>query len=95
MEPQNRGFTPTDDEVADAHWVIEQYRQLSHSGDTWLQTQDASGQPRVVDRYEAARAEELLQWRAACGERDREKNEAIARVRATEESARNSLSPRG
>ena len=87
VEPQNRGFTPTDDEVDDAHWVLEQYRRLSHSGDTWLQTKDASGQPRVIDRYEVARAEELLQWRALCEERDREKSEAIARVRAAEEGA--------
>ena len=86
VEPQNRGFMPTDHEVADAHWVLEQYRQLSHSGETWLQTQDATGQSRVIDRYEAARAEELLQWRALCEERDREKSEAIARVRAAEES---------
>ena len=87
VEPQNRGFMPTDDEVADAHWVLAQYRRLSHSSDTWLQTEDAIGQSRVIDRYEAARAEELLQWRASCEKRDREKNEAIARVRAAEESA--------
>ncbi len=86
VEPQNRGFTPTDEEVADAQWVLEQYRQLSHSSETWLQTEDSSGQPRIIDRYEAARAEELLEWRSQCEERDREKNEAIARVRAAEES---------
>ena len=86
VEPQNRGFTPPDDEVADAHWVLEQYRRLSHSSDTWLQAEDASGQLRVIDRYEAARAEELLEWRSQCEERDREKDEAIARVRAAEES---------
>ena len=78
---------PTDHEVADAHWVLEQYRRLSLSSETWLQTQDATGQSRVIDRYEAARAEELLRWRALCEERDREKSEAIARVRAAEESA--------
>ncbi len=86
VEPQNRGFTPTDEEVADAHWVLEQYHRLSHSSDTWLQTEDSSGQPRVIDRYEAARAEDLLEWRGLCEQRDREKNEAIARVRAAEES---------
>ena len=86
VEPQNRGFTPTAEEVADAHWVLDQYRRLSHSSETWLQTEDASGQLRVIDRYEAARAEELLDWRSKCEQRDREKNEAIARVRAIEES---------
>ncbi len=86
VEPQNRGFMPTDHEVSDAHWVLEQFRQLSHSSQTWRSVTDASGQPRVIDRYEAARAENLLQWRASCQERDQEKNEAIARVRAAEES---------
>lgn len=85
VEPQNRGFMPTDDEVTDARWVLEEYRQLSPSTETWLQTRDASGHTRVIDRYEAARAEELLQWRTLCEARDLEKNEAIARVRAAEE----------
>ena len=75
---------PTDDELTDARWVLEEYRQLSHSSETWLQTRDASGHTRVIDRYEAARAEELLQWRTLCEARDLEKNEAIARVRAAE-----------
>ena len=86
VEPQNRGFMPTDDEVADARWVLEQYRTLSRSSETWFRAEDAAGQSRVIDRYEAARAEELLQWRSLCEERDREKSEAIARVRAAEES---------
>lgn len=87
VEPQNRGFTPSEDEIADAEWVLQEYRALSHSSDTWFQTQDASGHSRVIDRYEAARAEELLQWRNSCKARDREKTEAVTRVRADEESA--------
>ena len=86
VEPQNRGFTPTDAEVADANWVLEEHRKLSNTADTWLQVNDPAGNPRVIDRYEAARARELLQWHALCIERDREKNEAIARVRAAEQS---------
>ena len=42
------------------------------------------GRHRVIDRYEAARAEELLQWRSRCEARDQEKAEAIARVNAAE-----------
>ena len=87
VEPQNRGFTPTDAEVADAQWVLEEYRRLSNTSATWLQTEDAAGQQRIIDRYEAARAEELLEWARLCRERDREKREAIHRVRAAEESA--------
>ena len=87
VEPQNRGFTPTDAEVADAQRVLEEYRRLSNTSATWLQTEDAAGQQRIIDRYEAARAEELLEWARLCRERDREKREAIYRVRAAEESA--------
>ena len=99
VEPQNRGFTPNDAEIADAHWVLDEYRKLAVSDATWVQidTQslmpgdgpgplDSSDNPnlrhRVIDRYEAARAAELLEWARLCADRDREKDEAIARVRA-------------
>ena len=100
VEPQIRGFAPTDDEVSDAHWVLQEYRKLAHTGETWMQvdvdTVDRQGSPRpmpadsylgrhrVIDGYEAARAEELLTWISLCEERDREKAEAIERVRAAE-----------
>ncbi len=101
VEPQNRGFAPTADEISDAQWVLQEYRKLAHSSDTWLQVDVAAidaqqhprpmpadsylGRHRVIDRYEAARAEELLQWHRLCQERDREKSEAVARVRAAAE----------
>ena len=100
VEPQIRGFAATDDEIADAEWVLQEYRKLDRTGETWVQVDVASvdregsprpmaadsylGRHRVIDRYEAARAEELLQWRSLCQERDREKAEAIARVNAAE-----------
>ena len=102
VEPQNRGFTPTEAEVEDAEWALEEYRKLAHSSETWRQVdtwqdvdrslkprpleteEDGPGRFRVIDRYEAERAEELLQWGRACRERDREKTEAMARTRATE-----------
>ena len=37
---------------------------------------------RVIDRYEAARARDTLEWAALCAGRDREKAEAVARVKA-------------
>ena len=102
VEPQNRGFAPTADEISDAQWVLDEYRKLAHSSATWFQIDvltvatDQTPRPlaadshlgrfRVIDRYEATRAEELLQWRQRCDERDREKAEAVARVRAAEES---------
>ena len=100
VEPQNRGFAPTDAEISDAQWVLQEYRKLAYSSETWVQidvmavAKDQTPQPldatsylgrfRVIDRYEAARAEDLLQWRRLCEERDREKSEAMARVRAAE-----------
>ena len=81
VDPQNRGFTPTDDEVKDAHQVLEQYRSLQGTGKTW---QEVDG--RVIDRYEAAKASELLEWAAMCADRDREKADAIARTQAVLDS---------
>jgi citrate lyase subunit beta/citryl-CoA lyase len=79
IEPQNRGFTPTAEEVTDAKQVLEQYRTLQRSGTVW-DTIDG----RVIDVYEAQRAEELLEWAQLCAERDATKVEAVARARAAE-----------
>jgi citrate lyase beta subunit len=76
-EPQNRGFTPSEEDVRDAHWVLEQHRQLAGSGATW---REVNG--RIIDRYEAARARDTLEWAALCAERNRAKAEAVARVQA-------------
>jgi len=77
VEPQNRGFTPTAEEVGDARWVLERHRELAGTGDTWIVIDG-----RVIDRYEAARARDTLEWAALCAERDREKAEAVLRTRA-------------
>ena len=79
VEPQTRGFTPTQEEVDEAHQVLEQYRQLEVSGETWAETDG-----NIIDRYEAARARKLLAWSKLCAARDQEKAEAFARVEATE-----------
>jgi citrate lyase subunit beta/citryl-CoA lyase len=77
VEPQNRGFTPSEEDVRDAHWVLEQYRQLAGSGDTWREVNGC-----IIDRYEAARARDTLEWAELCAERNREKAAAVARVQA-------------
>jgi hypothetical protein len=51
------------------------------SGETWLEIEQ-----RVIDRYEAARARDTIEWAAACAERDREKAQAVARTRAALEA---------
>ena len=75
VELQTRGFTPTSDEVEEAHKVLDQYRMLEISGETWA---DIDG--KIVDRYEAVRARKLLEWSDSCTRRDQEKAEAVARV---------------
>ena len=77
VEGHNVGLTPTDDDVRDARWVLERYGQLAGTGETWM---EAEG--RVIDRYEAARARDTLEWAALCAERNREKNEAVTRTKA-------------
>jgi citrate lyase beta subunit len=80
IEPQNRGFTPTEAEVADARQVLEHYRTLQRSGKVF---EERDG--RVIDVYEARRAEELLEWAELCAERNAEKAEAVARAKAAEQ----------
>ena len=75
VEPQTRGFTPTQEEVTEAHQVLEQYQRLEVSGETWAEIDG-----KIIDRYEAARASKLLNWSELCATRDREKAEAVARV---------------
>jgi citrate lyase beta subunit len=72
------GLTPTEDDVRDAQWVLEEYQALETSGEAWLEVEG-----RVIDRYEAERARELLDWAQCCAARNREKEEAVAAARAS------------
>lgn len=77
VEPHNQGLTPNAEDVRDARWVLEQHRRLSGTGETWMEVEG-----RVIDRYEAARARDTLEWGALCAECDRKKAAAVARTRA-------------
>lgn len=77
VDGHNVGLTPTDDDVRDAQWVIEQCARLEETGESWMEFEG-----RIVDRYEAARAAEVLDWAASCAERNREKAAAVERVNA-------------
>jgi citrate lyase subunit beta/citryl-CoA lyase len=85
VESNNIGYTPTEDEMRDARWVLEQFRQLAGSAETWLEVDG-----RVIDKYEAARARDTLEWGEACAERDREKADAVARTKAQAAAAERS-----
>ena len=77
VEGHNVGLTPTEEDMRDARWVLEQHRQLAGTDETWKEVEG-----RMIDGYEAARARDTLEWAALCAERDREKTQAVARTRA-------------
>lgn len=79
VEGHTVGLTPTAEDVRDAHWVIKQYQEIAATSDTWREVDG-----RVIDRYEAARARDMLEWAALCAARDREKAAAVARVKAAQ-----------
>jgi citrate lyase subunit beta/citryl-CoA lyase len=77
VEPMNRGLTPPPEEVAQAERVVAFWKEL----DEQRQVEGLLGD-QVVDRYEAARAQELLEWAAACADMDAHKQRALAQTRA-------------
>ena len=76
---QNRGLTPTSDELVWAQRVLEFFRELDHRAEV---VGELDG--RIVDRYEAARAEELIEWAGLCADRDAQKVAARERTMAVE-----------
>ena len=79
VDGHNVGLTPSADDIRDAHWVLGHYRELVASGDSWREIEG-----RVIDRYEAARARATLEYAALCAARDKEKEAAVARVKAAQ-----------
>jgi citrate lyase subunit beta/citryl-CoA lyase len=75
VDGHNVGLTPTEDEVRDAKQVLEEYAALEAAGETWIEREG-----RVIDRYEAQRARELLDWAELCAARNKEKSDAVAKV---------------
>lgn len=76
VESHNAGLTPSEDDVREARAVLEDYRRLEASGETWMKIEG-----RVIDHYEAERARDTLEWAESCAERNREKAGAVARVK--------------
>ncbi len=77
VESHNVGYTPSEADVRDARWVLEQFERLQAGDEPWLEVEG-----RVIDRYEAERARGTLQWAESCAARIREKAEAVERVQA-------------
>ena len=79
VAPQNRGLTPPPDDLARARRALEFFREVDQRGDV-----EGELDGRTVDRYEAARAEELIEWAGLCAQRDAEKASARERTMAQE-----------
>src|SRR5262249_15509493 len=79
VEPQNVGLTPTPEEVQEAQRIVAYFAQLDEQGEV-----EGELDGRVVDKYEAARAVELLEWSTLCAQKDVHKNKVQARTRALE-----------
>jgi citrate lyase subunit beta/citryl-CoA lyase len=79
VEPQNIGLTPTSEEVEDAKRVLAFFEQIDEQGEV-----EGELDGRIVDKYEAARAAELLEWSEACAKKDALKAKAQARARELE-----------
>jgi citrate lyase subunit beta / citryl-CoA lyase len=75
--PMTRGLTPPSEEVVEAERVLAFWRQLDTDGEA-----EGMLDGKVVDRYEAARAAELLEWAEACAEMDARKERMVAAARA-------------
>lgn len=83
VEPQNTGLTPTSAEVQEAQRLLDFFAKLDARGEV-----EGTLDGRVVDKYEAARATELIAWAALCAQKDAQKTQAQAQARALEAQER-------
>jgi citrate lyase subunit beta/citryl-CoA lyase len=81
IQPLVSGLSPTEDEIAWAQRVIEEYEKLAEVGES-VGTFDG----KVIDKYEYDLAQRTLEWAAACAAKDRYKANALSRAKAAEKS---------
>src|SRR5690606_19057461 len=79
IAPLVEGLSPTAEEVAWAHKVVEAFDLLTDEGEAV-----GSLDGRVIDRYEHEKARRTLEWAAACAAKDAYKARALARARGDE-----------
>jgi citrate lyase beta subunit len=73
----NRGLTPPPEELTHAERIMAFWSELDDRGEA-----EGMLDGQMVDRYEADRARELLEWAAACAEMDARKKRAVVRTQA-------------
>lgn len=76
VEPQNTGLTPTPEEVKEAKRILDYFDQIWERGEV-----EGELDGRMIDKYEAARAAELIEWSELCAQKDARKAKAQARAR--------------
>jgi citrate lyase subunit beta/citryl-CoA lyase len=79
VEPQNIGLTPTPEEVEAAQRSLQCFQQLDERG-----VVEGELDGHIIDKYEAARATELIEWAELCAQKDANKAKAQAQARALE-----------
>jgi citrate lyase beta subunit len=83
VEPQNIGLTPTPEEVQEAHRIIHFCEEIDERGEV-----EGELGGRIVDKYEAARAADLIEWSELCSQQDAKKAKVQAQAREQEAQAR-------
>jgi citrate lyase subunit beta/citryl-CoA lyase len=79
---QNRGYTPSSEEVAAAQRLNAFFEEMDSRGET-----EGTLEGRAVDRWEAARARQLVEWAENCARQERAKARARARAEAPDRAA--------
>ena len=75
VEPLNRGFTPSPDEVTQAHQMLDAFSQQDNSRAAIVHEDG-----RIVDRSAAGGAKQIIAYAKVCATRDEEKAKALART---------------
>jgi citrate lyase subunit beta / citryl-CoA lyase len=80
IQPLVSGLSPTEDEIAWARKVIDEYEKLTDAGESV-----GSLDGKVIDKYEHDFAQRTLEWAAECAAKDRYKASAMKRAQAAQE----------
>lgn len=77
IQPLIAGLSPTEEEIAWAKRVVEEFDALTDAGES---VGEVDG--KVIDKYEHALARRTLDWAAACAAKDAYKARALSRAQA-------------
>lgn len=79
IQPLVAGLSPTQEEIAWANRVSEEFDRLTDMGESIVMLDG-----KVIDKYEYAAARRTLDWAAACAAKDTYKARALSRAQADE-----------